>query len=505
MSNAFRGGKIEMKKRNQRALWCLLSAMGFSILAGGSVMAAEDGEIRDKITIPYEQENAWDKVAMINDDAVDTGVNIRATADKDGEVVGYLYYGMAAWVIDKGDEWTEITSGDITGFVKNDYLLYGRDVIGLADHYGYEGVATTWDDVKLFSAENADSDVMDVLETGAYFILLQDEGHWLTVQVGTDGLGYVSSEDVSKVLILDTAVDKDELYEGNDLVPMNRETEADTEETEETEETDPAETETPETTAPETSTPETDWQQPETSAPETNPPQTETSAPETNPPQTETSAPETNPPQTETSAPETNPPQTETSAPETNPPQTETSDPGSGDNGGWYDADTDTYYDANGNVIGKKNNSPAPETPETNGETTPETSAPDDGTDESGEDGWYDADSDTYYDADGNVIDNDYEAASYAENSEAGEVTSDDIGLLAALIYCEAGSDDYDSMLAMGQMVMDCVYSTEYPDTVSEVIYQSGLFASPSNGALSDALAGGVPSACYEAAAAVMA
>ena len=453
MSNAFRGGKIEMKKRNQRALWCLLSAMGFSILAGGSVMAAEDGEIRDKITIPYEQEDAWDKVAMINDDAVDTGVNIRATADKDGEVVGYLYYGMAAWVIDKGDEWTEISSGDITGFVKNDYLLYGRDVIGLADHYGYEGVATTWDDVKLFSAEDADSDVMDVLETGAYFILLQDEGHWLTVQVGTDGLGYVSSEDVSKVLILDTAVDKDELYEGNDLVPMNRETEADTD----TEETDTDETEAPETTAPETTAPETDWQQPETSAPETNPP------------------------------------------------QTETSDPGSGDNGGWYDADTDTYYDANGNVIGKKNNSPAPETPETNGETTPETSAPDDGTGESGEDGWYDADSDTYYDADGNVIDNDYEAASYAEDSEAGEATSDDIGLLAALIYCEAGSDDYDSMLAMGRMVMDCVYSTEYPDTVSEVIYQSGLFASASNGALSDALAGGVPSACYEAAAAVMA
>ena len=490
-----------MKKRNQRALWCLLSAMGFSILAGGSVMAAEDGEIRDKITIPYEQEDAWDKVAMINDDAVDTGVNIRATADKDGEVVGYLYYGMAAWVIDKGDEWTEISSGDVTGFVKNDYLLYGRDVIGLADHYGYEGVATTWDDVKLFSAEDADSDVMDVLETGAYFILLQDEGHWLTVQVGTDGLGYVSSEDVSKVLILDTAVDKDELYEGNDLVPMNRETEADTD----TEETDTDETEAPETTAPETSAPETEWQQPETSAPETNPPQTETSAPETNPPQTETSAPETSPPQTETSAPETNPPQTETSAPETNPPQTETSDPGSGDNGGWYDADTDTYYDANGNVIGKKNNSPAPETPETNGETTPETSAPDDGTGESGEDGWYDADSDTYYDADGNVIDNDYEAASYAEDSEAGEATSDDIGLLAALIYCEAGSDDYDSMLAMGRMVMDCVYSTEYPDTVSEVIYQSGLFASASNGALSDALAGGVPSACYEAAAAVMA
>ena len=100
------------------------------------------------------------------------------------------------------------------------------------------------------------------------------------------------------------------------------------------------------------------------------------------------------------------------------------------------------------------------------------------------------------------MIDNDYEAAAYTQDSTE---SSDDIGLLAALIYCEAGSDDYDSMLVMGRMVMDCVYSAEYPNTVSEVIYQSGLFASASNGALSDALAGGVPSACYEAAAAVMA
>ena len=376
-------------------------------------MAAEDGGIREKITIPYEQENAWDKVTMINDDAVDTGVNIRATADSDGEVIGYLYSGMAAWVIEKGDEWTEVSSGDITGFVKNDYLLYGRDVIGLADHYGYEGVATTWDDVNLFSAEDADSEILDVLETGEYFILLEDEGHWLTVQVGTDGIGYVSCEDVSKVLILDTAVDKDELYEGNDLIPMNRETESDTEET------DAPETDAPETDAPETSAPETEWQPPqtETSAPETEwqPPQTETSAPETEwqPPQTETSAPETEwqPPQTETSAPETEwqPPQTETSAPETDPPQTETSAPETGDpgEGGWYDADTDTYYDANGNVIPKPGDS-TPETAETEAETMAETmtETSSERMDESEEEGWYDADTDTYYDANGNVISN---------------------------------------------------------------------------------------------------
>ena len=352
-----------MKSRNRRAMWCLLSAMSISMLAGASAMADED-EIRDKIAIPYEQENAWEEVAMVNDDVVETGVYIRATADPEGEVLGYLYYGMAAWVIEKGDEWTEINSGDITGFVKNEYLLYGRDVIGLADHYGYEGVLTTWDDVNLFSAGDADSVILDVLETGEYFILLEDAGHWLTVQVGNDSIAYVSSEDVSRALILDTAVDKDGLYEGNDLIPMIFDGEWKQKETE-APETDWSQ---PETDAPETEwkQPETEWQPPQTEwqPPQTEwqPPQTEWQPPQTEwqPPQTETNPPqtETNPPQTETDPPQTNPPQTE--PPQTNPPQTETNPPETeapwnGDDGGWYDADTDTYYDADGNIIYPRN------------------------------------------------------------------------------------------------------------------------------------------------------
>ena len=86
---------------------------------------------------------------------------------------------------------------------------------------------------------------------------------------------------------------------------------------------------------------------------------------------------------------------------------------------------TRIYLIANGNVIEKKNNSPAPEdTGNKWGDHTGDFCGPDDGTDESGEDGWDDADSDTVTTAQyGKLIDNDYEAASYAENSETGEAT----------------------------------------------------------------------------------
>lgn len=116
--------------------------------------------------------------------------------------------------INKGDEWTEISSGGVTGFVKNEYLLYGRDVIGLADHYGLEGVKTTWDDVNLYASENNTSEAMATIDSGTYYPLVAEDGKWLTVQNCADDTACVSSEDVSRVLILDTAVSKDDVYEG---------------------------------------------------------------------------------------------------------------------------------------------------------------------------------------------------------------------------------------------------------------------------------------------------
>ncbi len=48
--------------------------------------------------------------------------------------------------------------------------------------------------------------------------------------------------------------------------------------------------------------------------------------------------------------------------------------------------------------------------------------------------------------------------------------------LLAALIYCEAGNQPYEGQVAVGAVVMNRVRSGSYPNTISEVIYQSGQF-----------------------------
>ena len=82
--------------------------------------------------------------------------------------------------------------------------------------------------------------------------------------------------------------------------------------------------------------------------------------------------------------------------------------------------------------------------------------------------------------------------------------SSDDTALLAALIYCEAGNQSYEGMVAVGAVVMNRVYSSSFPNSISEVIYQGGQFTPASSGSLSSALANGVPSACYDAAVAAI-
>ena len=72
--------------------------------------------------------------------------------------------------------------------------------------------------------------------------------------------------------------------------------------------------------------------------------------------------------------------------------------------------------------------------------------------------------------------------------------SADDVSLLAALIYCEAGNQSREGKVAVGAVVMNRIASGSYPGSIREVIYQSGQFSPAGSGWLDQVLAGGAPS-----------
>lgn len=79
--------------------------------------------------------------------------------------------------------------------------------------------------------------------------------------------------------------------------------------------------------------------------------------------------------------------------------------------------------------------------------------------------------------------------------------TVDEETLLAALIYCEAGNQSYEGMLAVGAVVCNRIRSGSFPNTLIGVIYQRGQFGPAMTGLLDRRIeSGNIPDACFRAA-----
>lgn len=98
------------------------------------------------------------------------------------------------------------------------------------------------------------------------------------------------------------------------------------------------------------------------------------------------------------------------------------------------------------------------------------------------------------------------EAEERKRKANQGKVSADadELRLLGALIYCEAGNQSYDGMLGVGAVVMNRVRSGAYPNTIHAVIYASGQFTPAMTGKVARVYEGNVPDACLQAAQAAI-
>ncbi|MDY3917452.1 MAG: cell wall hydrolase [Candidatus Limivivens sp.] len=175
-----------MKGKKKTVLCCTMTAAALSMAVSANAFA----------------DSVWSYRAVA--DSL-SGVNIRSGASDASTIVGYLPTGGAADVIEKGEEWSLVTSGGVEGYVKNEYLAMGEDAMYLADVYGYDGVKTDWDGVCLFSEPDGASQVLATANAGSEYTVVEDQGDWLMVQLDDATTAYVPAEDVQPTTVLEKA------------------------------------------------------------------------------------------------------------------------------------------------------------------------------------------------------------------------------------------------------------------------------------------------------------
>ena len=87
-----------------------------------------------------------------------------------------------------------------------------------------------------------------------------------------------------------------------------------------------------------------------------------------------------------------------------------------------------------------------------------------------------------------------------SQTGTAMSASDSELALLAAIIQCEAGGESNTGKVAVGAVIMNRVRSSQFPNSITEVVYQSGQFSPVASGILSSELSQGARSDCYQAA-----
>ena len=131
-------------------------------------------------------------------------VNIRKEPNQDSEKVGVLYKDCGGDILEQQGDWTKIKSGDVTGWVSDEYLYFGEEAQKEAKEVGILTAYTQTETLRVRKEPNLDSGVLGLLAMGEAVEAVEEQGDW--VSISYEGVtGYVASKYVKVEFDLDTA------------------------------------------------------------------------------------------------------------------------------------------------------------------------------------------------------------------------------------------------------------------------------------------------------------
>ena len=125
------------------------------------------------------------------------------------DVVGVMYSGTEADIVKPGSEWTEVTSGGVTGYIKNTDVLFGKEAQKIAETIGDKEAVAKSDGLVVYSEASASSSQVAELSKGESVGAYEEcDGYVMISYEG--GYGYVKADGVSISYGLDSAISIEE-------------------------------------------------------------------------------------------------------------------------------------------------------------------------------------------------------------------------------------------------------------------------------------------------------
>lgn len=168
--------------------------------AGVADILDEELMAKARTTAVQEEDAEESEYANLAIAKVNNYVNVRSAPNTDSEVVGKMYDGSVAQILStagENNEWFQVVSGSVEGYIKAEYFIYGDDAVSAIDDYVTRYVVVQADRLNVREEPDISSGRIGYIDNGERARLLEWGDEWSKVDYAAEHTGYVASEYVT--------------------------------------------------------------------------------------------------------------------------------------------------------------------------------------------------------------------------------------------------------------------------------------------------------------------
>ena len=144
------------------------------------------------------EESEYSNLAIAN---VKNYVNVRSTPDTNGEVVGKMYDDSVAQIVsvvgEGEEEWFQVVSGSVEGYIKSEYFIYGDAAAEVIDDYVTRYAVVKADRLNIREEPDVAAKRIGYMDNGEKGKLVELGDEWVKVLYTEGNEGYVARQYVA--------------------------------------------------------------------------------------------------------------------------------------------------------------------------------------------------------------------------------------------------------------------------------------------------------------------
>lgn len=167
--------------------------------------------VEDFVNVPVRviNKSIYEDMFLVN---VSEFLNVRAEASADAEVVGKVFAGQGGEVIWKGDTWSLIRSGNVEGYILNEYAWFGKDIEAHVDEVAQLYAEINTDKLRVRSKATTDSTTLGMVVRGEKYEIVQVGDEWTKI-IFEQASAYVATDYIKQTHIIGTGMTIEEEQE----------------------------------------------------------------------------------------------------------------------------------------------------------------------------------------------------------------------------------------------------------------------------------------------------